>query len=163
MLVRFALAVVAACAATTALAADTGSVPVSAVLVSRNNCKFSTATKTLTISVKNDATGIDPTLTSVASGSATATFTCNGNSNSATFVVGANDGAHSVTPGVRRMQHSTLLTSFLPYSLSFSPASATVPKGTSVNVVITATVLASDYSVAAAGTYSDTVGVTVSP
>jgi len=142
--------------------ADTSTLAVSAVVVSKNNCKFATGTSPVAM-VTNNGTGIDPSLTAIATGNSTATFTCNGASSAATFTVTTNDGAHASGPGLRRMQHATLATNFLPYALAVSPSSATVSKGTPVTVTMTASVLSIDYQDAVAGTYSDTVTVTVSP
>lgn len=142
--------------------ADTGTLAVATVIVSKNNCKFAAGTAPVA-TVVNNGTAIDPSLTVTATGSATATFTCNGSSASATFTVTANDGAHASGPGLRQMRHATVATEFLPYTLAFSPASATVSKGTPVTVTMTASVLSADYQGALAGTYSDTVTVTVSP
>lgn len=142
--------------------ADGSSLSVSAVIVSKNNCKFASGTAPAAV-VTNNGTAIDPSLATTATGTATAKFTCNGASSSATFTVTANDGAHASGPGLRRMQHATVATEFLPYSLAFSPASATVAKGTPVTVTITASVLQAGFQDALAGAYSDTVAVTVSP
>jgi spore coat protein U-like protein len=142
--------------------ASTGTLAVSAVIVSKNNCKFVAGTAPVA-TVMNNGTAIDPSMTVTATGNAAATFSCNGSSALATFTVDGNDGAHALGPGLRRMRHATVATEFLPYTLAISPSSATVAKGTPVTVSMTASVLSTDYQNALAGTYSDTVTVTVSP
>jgi len=62
--------------------------------------------------------------------------------------------------GVRRMSNGS---AFIPYALTL-PANATGPAGNGyVQFVISGTVLGSDYIDAPAGSYSDTVLITVSP
>lgn len=149
-------------AAGPAWAADNASLAVSAVIVSKSNCKFANGTAPVA-TVMNNGVAIDPTLSITATGPATATFTCNGSATTATFTVSANDGGNASGPGLRRMRHASIATEFLPYSLTISPALGTVNKGTPMTVTMTASVLAADYQPAAAGNYSDTVTVTVSP
>jgi spore coat protein U-like protein len=142
--------------------AGTATLAVSAVIVSKNNCKFAAGTWPIAI-VRNNGTGIDPSLTVTATGTATATFTCKGSSALATFTVAANDGTHAAGAGLPRMQHVTAATEFLRYSLTISPASGSASNGTPVTVTMTASVLSADYQDALPGTYWDTVAVTVSP
>jgi spore coat protein U-like protein len=138
------------------------SLAVSATIVSKSNCKFSIGTAPA-VTVKNNGTAIDPSLTVNATGTATATFTCNGSANVATYTVTAGDGTYPAGPGLRRMRHATVTTEFLPYSLTISPSSGSVNKGSPATVTMTATVLSANYQAALAGSYSDTVAVTVSP
>jgi len=148
-----------AAACTGAFAAEIGAVSVSAVVVSKNNCKFSA--KSWSINVTNDGTAIDPSLATTATGSFQATFSCNGASATVSYVLSANDGLQP-SGGMRRMRHATLA-EYLPYSLSISPASGSAPKASNVNVTVTASVVQADFQNAAAGTYSDTVVMTVAP
>lgn len=140
-------------------AQGTGGIAVSAVVLSKSNCKFSgTTTAALNFNTINPALPGPATATP-----ASLVVRCAGSAPMATFAIATNDGAHSPATGVRRMRHLTDLTQYLPYSLAVSPTSATVPKNTDFTVAITGTVLAADYRDALVGSYSDTVAVTVSP
>jgi spore coat protein U-like protein len=144
-------------AAAGAVRADSVSMAVSAVVPSKNNCKFSTGTLSLPFGVLNQL-GTGPL-----SVSATIDFVCNGASPSATYSVTASDGANSTGPAARRMANQTTAGSFLPYSLSLAPTGGTVAKGTPVTLTATGTLQAADYQNALVGTYQDTVVLTVSP
>ncbi len=150
----------AACAPATA---DNAVLAVTATVVSKGKCTFATGT-VFNAALKNNGTDIDPSLSAPATATATGSFICVGNGNQpVTFVVAADDGSHRLASGPRRMRHESVITEYIPYSLSISPSSASVPKNESVTVVITATALASDFQNVIAGRYSDTVTVSVSP
>jgi hypothetical protein len=61
------------------------------------------------------------------------------------------------------MRHLTTTTEFLPSSLSFSPASATIPKNPEQAIVVTGRITPASMQNALAGSFSDTVAITVSP
>jgi len=140
------------------LAADTGTMAVSAVVLSKSNCKFSgTGVVTLNFGA------IDPSSTSSAVATASRVFSCKGSAPNATFLITAGDGLHSGAPGVRRMQHATTPTEYLQYSLALTPTSATVPKNVDQTLTITGTIAPSAFGAAMAGSYSDTVAITLTP
>lgn len=138
-------------------AAGNGSMTVSAVVVSKNNCKFSSGTMALNFG------NVDPASTVDATASASTGFTCNGSAPTVTFFISAGDGLYSTGPGVRRMQHATVATEFMAYSLGLSPSSATVPKGSAQTLTVTGTIRPFEFQNVRAGTYQDTVVITLTP
>lgn len=139
-------------------AQGTGAFTVSAQVLSKSNCKF-TGSTTATMNFNT----IDPASTSDALATASFTIRCGGSAPNATFAMAAGDGMWALSPGAQRMRHATVSTEFLAYSLSFSPASATIPKNTDQNIAVTGRVTPSAMQDALAGTYSDVVAITVSP
>lgn len=133
-----------------------GDIAITLTVLSKSNCKFTTlpAVRALAFGA------IDPGATAAATATLNATFECKGSAPQATFLVTANNGLFF--SGTRRMRH-TDTTSFLPYSVALTPTTATVAKGTPVNLTITATVASTDFRDAIAGAYSDTLVVSVEP
>lgn len=140
-----------------AQAADNGSVSVSAVIASKSNCRFNSGAMTLPFGNVNPASVVDATAT------ATTTFVCNGSATNATFSISAGNGLYSTGPGARRMRHATVPTEFMGYSLSLSPTSATVPKGEVQTLTVTGTIQPSQFQNVLAGSYQDTVVITLTP
>ena len=140
-----------------AQAAGNLSMTVSAVVLSKSNCKFNPGATILSFS------SIDPSSVSNATATMTRTFTCNGSAPLATFSISAGDGLYSTGPGARRMQHTTIPTEFMAYALSLSPASATVSKGTVQTLTVTGTIQPFEFQNVAAGAYQDTVVITLAP
>lgn len=132
--------------------AGIGSLSVSATVLTKSNCKFSTLTGDLIFGT------IDSGGTADVSATASLTFRCNGSEPIATYLVSDNDGANA-----SKMAHTTLAGNFLPYELSYTPTSGSVPRGDPVTLSITGTVRSSDYRAAQAGTYSDTVILSILP
>ena len=85
-----------ALAGTGVRAADNVSVVVSAVVPSKNNCKFSSGTLALPFG------NVDPASVVNATASASTIFRCNGSAPLATFSITIGDGLYP-TPGSRRM------------------------------------------------------------
>jgi spore coat protein U-like protein len=140
-----------------AAAADTSIVSVSATVVSKNNCKFNSATAALAFGNLDPANPVNKTVnTSV-------TFRCMGSSPMATFFIGDDDGLNESGPNANRMKHSTIGTEYIPYMFTLNPTSGTVPKNTVQTLTISGTVNGTDYQNAATGTYSDTVVITLAP
>ena len=137
--------------------AVTGSLGVSAVVVSRSVCKFQTGPQTLGFGT------IDPTSAANATASVTVNVRCMGSAAVATYLFRAGDGLYPAGAGLRQMRHATATTEFLPYSLSISPASASVPRLTAQDVTVTGTVAPADFRNALAGGFSDTVVLTLDP
>lgn len=137
-------------------AADTGSLGVSAVVLSKNNCRFNSNALTISFAA------IDPSGGSAVTASGDIVFRCGGSSPTASWSVTAGNGLYSTGPGARRMRHASDTSAFMAYSLNL-PTSGTVPKNTDYTLTITATIQAADFQNAIAGGYSDTVVVSVTP
>jgi spore coat protein U-like protein len=138
-------------------ATDTSTVTVSATVVSKNQCKFNSATAALAFGNLDAANPTNKTVnTSI-------TFRCMGSSPMATFFMSDDDGLYETGPNANRMRHTTIGTEYIPYLFSLSPPSGTVPKNTVQALTITGTVNGVDYENAATGTYSDTVVITLNP
>lgn len=131
---------------------------VGATVLSQSNCRFRNVASLLL-----DFGSIDPA--SGVNRVATTSFTirCSGNADPATYTVVGGNGQYPSGPGSRRMRHATTLTEYLPYALSFSPASATIPKNVDRIITVTGTIQPFQFANAAQGNYADTVLVTVSP
>ena len=61
------------------------------------------------------------------------------------------------------MRHAVTTTAFLGYSVGYSPQTATIPKNTDQTIMITGTITAAQYGNAIAGSFADTVTLTISP
>jgi len=137
-------------------AAGSGTLSVTATVLSKSNCKFTSGTATLAFG------SIDPSSTSSATASATFIFKCGGSAAIATWTVTAGDGLYSSGPGARRMRHATDTSEFIAYSLDL-PASGTVPKNVDYTLTVNGTIAPADFQNAIAGAYSDTVAIDVTP
>jgi len=148
MVVFMALAVLAA--GGTAWAVDTTTVAVSANVV--GTCRFS---NTGSISFALDpANGAD-----VSGVIVQPTFWCTRN---AAYTITDDLGAHELGT-VFRMQHTTNLTEFIPYSFSYTAAGTGNGPTNLLTMNIASTVLGGSYTSAAAGSYADTVTLTINP
>lgn len=144
-------------ATATAAAAPMG-MGVTALVVSKSNCTFNAKNLVLQFAA------IDPTSTSDATATVAGRITCNGGqSNTVTlgFTLGA--GQYDTGPNARRMRHTVVTTEYLPYSLSISPASATIKKNSSLDFTVTGTIRPFAFQNAAAGDYLDQVQIFVAP
>ena len=141
--------------ATTAQAANSVVMDVSATVLSKSNCKFPNGALTLPFGA------IDPSGTSNASASATTTFSCAGSAPNATFLITQDGGLFNASGN--RLQHATVAGAFLRYSLNLTPTSGTVAKNTTQTVTISGTIAPADYQQAIAGNYADTVTLTITP
>jgi spore coat protein U-like protein len=135
--------------------AATGSLGISATVVSRSWCR-------LTSSPSLNFGTIDPTSAANAIATANVTFICLGFGGT-TYLLWAGDGNHPAGAGLRRMRHATVTTEYLPYSLSISPAFGNLPGITGQTVTVTGTVAPADFRNARAGSFSDTVVITLDP
>jgi hypothetical protein len=138
-------------------AGGTNSLLVSATVLSKSNCKFTSATSAINFGTLNPANSTDVTA------SATITFRCLGSAPVATYAVTHDSGLYETAPSLNRMRHATITTEYLPYTLTLNPANGTIPKNTPQNLTITGTVRASDYQVSAAGAFSDSVVISINP
>jgi spore coat protein U-like protein len=135
----------------------THTISVGATILSKNTCLFSNAGPTVL------AFGaIDPSSSVNKTATTTTTFKCTGPSALATYSITSDDGLYKTGANAPRMRHAINLTQFLPYSINL-PQSATVPKNTVQTLTIDGTVLVADFQNAIAGTYSDTVILTIAP
>lgn len=143
------------------MAAGTAPVGVSATVLSKNQCRFSVSNITLAF-----ATAIDPSSSTVVTATAAPagiTIRCAGSSATATFSITHDSGLYETGANANRMRHASVLTEYLPYTLTISPSSATVPKNTDFPIAISGNVAPADYQNAYSGSYADTVVLTISP
>jgi|FaiFalFF_MnMetaG_3_1042247.scaffolds.fasta_scaffold18103_2 spore coat protein U-like protein len=147
------------------LAGDNATVNVLANVV--GNCKFTTASATLNFGNLDPAVGGDVNATT------TLTFWC---TKRATYTITDNDGSNS-SGTQQRMKHASL-TEYIPYNFCYkSTGPAPTPcttdttsdtgtgagKTSPITLNISGTVLESNYIDASAGSYSDTVTMTINP
>jgi len=138
--------------------ADTGVLSVSAIVLSKSKCRFSS-----NAAVALNFGSIDPSSGTNATATATSDFSCAGSADPASFSITASNGLHAIGAGARRMQHGSVQTEHMAYSLSLSPAGGTVPKNGVRSLTITGTITPGAFGGAMAGAYSDTVAITLSP
>lgn len=146
-------------ALTTTSYAGTATIGVSATILSKNNCKFATNAANLLFGELDPLAAPAPDVTR----QATIDFTCNGKDNLATYSISDDDGQHESGLNGNRMQNSANPAAYLPYAFSVAAASGTINKGETATLTVTGTVLADDYRMAHAGSYSDAVVITVNP
>jgi hypothetical protein len=146
-----------AASSSSVLAAGTNSLTVVATVISKNICKFKSKGETLNFGA------IDPAGVSNITSTTTVDFVCNGSSSVATYALSSDDGLYETGPGANRMRNTSFTTEYLPYTLSFSPQSGTIPKGVTQTFTISGTVTPSNYRSAYIGNYTDTVVVSINP
>lgn len=158
------LAVIAAAALSLSVLAsigqtgEVGTLTVSAVVLSRSNCRFVNGPPmNLNFGALDPANPVDVTR------SATVDYVCRGSAPIAMFAFQDDGGRYETGPGARRMRHASLAADFLPYSLTYSPQSGNVPRNVRRTLTVTGTVNGSDYTGLAAGNYSDTVVISILP
>lgn len=138
-------------------AADTSIVSVTAVVLSKNNCKFTSNTATLSFGNLDPANPIDR------NANTSIIFKCGGKDNNVTFFISDDDGLYETGPNANRMRHTTIATEYLPYSFTLNPTTGTVPRNTDQTLTISGTVMGNDYQDASVGAYSDTVVISIVP
>ena len=152
------LAVAGAVSSIPAIAASTThTLTVSATVT--GNCKFNTAGPT-TLTIATGAGVIDPSAAGPATGSVGVTFRC---TTGVTSAITADDGINSTGPGARRVYSGS---AYMPYSLSMTnavQAGTGFGAGQDKTVTVDASITAANYQNAAAGAYSDTVTLTITP
>jgi len=148
------LALAAACVAR----AESGTLSVSAVVLSKSVCRITGAT-TMTLAFG----AIDAASTANATASITNTIRCLGSDSMATYSIVAGNGQNPLGAGNRRMRHATIPTELLSYSLSITPSSASIPKGSTQVITITGTITPPQFQDVRVGGYSDTVEITLNP
>jgi spore coat protein U-like protein len=151
-----AAAIAAALLALSAQAANTGTLSLSATVLSKNVCKFNSTATALNFGA------IDPTSTAPVTVTLSLSYRCNGSDVVATWSVASDDGLHETGPGQPRMQHTTNAAFYLPYSLSF-PASGSAPRNVNQTMTVTGTIAPASFAAAIAGAYSDTLVLSILP
>jgi spore coat protein U-like protein len=148
--VFIALAVLAAGGAAWAL--DTNTLTVTASVT--GTCKFSSAISTLNFGA------LDPSTPVTVNGSANTQFWCT--KGVTTDLITANLGVNPA--GSTRQMKDIAGPDLIPYSLTLSPvAGANAGPASPRTLTIAGSVLAADYTSKAAGSYSDTVTLTINP
>lgn len=137
--------------------AGTIDLTVTAVVLSKSNCKFNSATSALNFGALNPASSSDVTVNT------TVIFVCRGSAPIATFFIIDDDGLYETGPDTNRMRNTTVTTEYLPYSLTLSPITASVPRNVNQTLTISGTVRATDYQNAYVGSYLDTVVLSIDP
>jgi hypothetical protein len=152
---------VAACLAVPAgplaAASNTHAVQVSATILSQSVCRFTNNGPSLLAFGSIDPSSAGPQVVSV-----TTTFRCTGSAAVATYSISSDDGQNPAGPGQPRMAHGSSPGQFLPYTLNL-PQTGSVPKNTVQTLTVTGTMTSTQYANAAAGTYSDSVVLTIAP
>jgi len=142
-------------------AADSNTVSVTAVVISRGNCTFRpprNATATLDFGNLDPANPIDKNAT------ATLILRCQAQGNDLiTYYISDDAGLYETGPNAPRMKHTTQATEYLPYSFIVDPRSETVNKTYERTLTITGTVRGVNYQDARLGSYTDTVVVSIVP
>jgi spore coat protein U-like protein len=133
-------------------AGDTGQVNINATVV--GTCKFTATGGSTTINVT-----LDPSSGSDVTGTGSLEFWC---TKGASYSVTDNGGLYK-SGTQQRVKHSSA-NEYIPYSFSYTPTNGTGGGPSSpITLNVSATFTYSDYSGASAGTYTDTVTITVSP
>jgi len=140
-------------------AADSNVVSVTATVVSRGVCWFTTSNSALNFG------NLDPSNPVDVNASTNISFRCFRLFGQVTFFIGDDDGLYEAGPNGNRMRHSTVATEYLPYSFNMNPTSGTVPSSLFTNrtLIVSGTVRGVDYQDAIMGNYSDTVVVSIEP
>ncbi len=138
--------------------ADTSNISVNATILSSSNCLFRPP-KNVTVDFGN----LDPLSGLNINLGASLIIRCAGSAPIATFAISDDDGLNETGPNANRMQHTVVATEFIPYSLSFSPTTATIPRNTDQVISISATLNGTDYQNAILGTYTDVITLTIAP
>lgn len=135
---------------TTALAAGTASVAVSAAV--SGNCKFNSGGAVSFV--------LDPSSASDATGTVTQpAFWCTKGSS---YTLSDDDGVNESGVGAQRMKHATLA-EYIPYTFAYTASGTGTGKGTPITLDIASTVVNADFVNASAGAYADTVTLTITP
>ncbi len=158
------IALVTLGAATTPSYAAKSTLTVSAQVLNKTGCGFTSPTTPMNFG------NIDPSLSTNATATANIVIRCNG-SNANTAIVISRDSGQHVAANNLRMQHATAGTNFLPYSLNLAGVSwavglvivGNIPNNSNFSFNLGGTVLPVDYQNALLGSYSDNVILTITP
>jgi hypothetical protein len=152
-----AVTLLTAAASSTAIAADTYTLAVSATVLGR--CKFTQAAGS-TLTITNTAGGIDPSLAGPATGLANITYRCTSGQAPA-FTT--DTGTHVSAGNMRVADVGN--TNFMTYTLSLvgGGSGTGFGAGQDKTLAVTGTITAASYAAAPAAVYTDTVVVSVNP
>lgn len=139
------------------LAAGNKTLSVTATVLSKSNCKFTTAASALNFGNLDPLNPVNKVV------NASVVFRCGGSTPNATFFISQDPGLYKTGPGANRMRHATVLTEYLPYSLALNPITNTVPRNVNQTLTINETVNGVDYQGSYAGSFSDTVVLSIAP
>lgn len=139
------------------LGADSSSVNISAVVLSKNVCRFNSNNVNLNFGTISADVSSDVVATAVL------TFRCGGSTPLATFSITDDDGLYETGPGQKRMQNQLVPSEFLPYTMTYTPQMGTIPRNTNTPLTITGTISINDLANATAGNYTDTVILSIVP
>lgn len=156
---RLAAAVVALLVPAVAPASGTHTLTIGTTILGVGNCRFQAPGPTLL-----DFGTIDPSSATNATASVNIQFRCTGGGANPTIIwyVASDWGQHETGPGAPRMRHTGDPSKYLAYSLNL-PASGTTSKNTVTNLTVNGTIQVADFANAVAGTYTDSVVLTISP
>lgn len=137
----------------TAMAVDTATVTVSAIVA--QTCRFSSPTAAL-------AFGTLPSTAADVSAGTTLAFWC---TTGASYTITDDDGLYETGVNANQMRSTALATpQFMPYTLSYTPASGTGTGPSSpITMTLTGNILAASYASLPADVYQDTVTLTINP
>ena len=153
----WALALLGSVAPSIVAAAGTHAVEVSATVLSQSVCRFTNSGPSVLAFGSIDPSSAGPLVTSVDT-----TFRCTGSDPVAIYTISSDDGQNPSGPGQPRMLHSTSPGQFLPYTLNL-PQTGSVPRNVVQTLTVTGTMTAAQFANASAGTYADTVVLTIEP
>ena len=135
----------------------TGTISVSALVLSMNTCSISTN------NINLDVGALDPENPADINVGSSIDFSCNGNAGPTNITVTDDDGMYETGIDSNRMRHMKVLTEFIPYSLTITPPAGAIPLGVGQSLGVTLFISGADYRNAFAGSYEDTVVVTIVP
>jgi spore coat protein U-like protein len=149
------------CPAQAYAASSTSGVNVSATIVSKGRCTFTTTSAnpaTLDFGILNPLNPLD---VAVDTGTQLS-FSCNGNGRDPITYLAAITASENGTAASPRMSNPGG-TFFLPYKLSLNPVSGNAEKKVIITLAVTGTVLGIDYQSLPPGDYRDSVTVSITP
>lgn len=155
-LVASALITAGLLAGSIAHAADSHTVTVNAAVV--GTCKFNSATSTVTLT--NNGTDVDPSLAVAATGNTDVTFRCTKNATSTISIGGvayAGPLSRTLVDGAESIPYTLTLTGAAQAGTGFGAG------GSDLTLNIAGSIAAADVQVAAAGNYSDSVVLDITP
>ena len=155
--ILLSLLLLATIASSISFAAASINFTASAVVLSKNQCRFLSNNFTL------DFGNLDPTSGATVNASATVNFRCQGSDPVASYSISDDDGLHETGPNANRMQHAINAAEYIPYSLTMSPLSGSAPKNVPQTLTVDGTINGPDYATALIGAYADTVVISILP
>lgn len=136
--------------------ASNATVEVSATVSRINNCKFNTGDSTLNLGI------LDPNLHVDRAIKTSLIFKCSGSDEPAAFYLNSDLGSFKAGSDIdRKMNHSSMLEAFIPYSLSIDKSPGEGGRDEEQYCTISIKVKGSDYSEVYAGSYSDVVYISI--